>query len=221
MMSKIKILLIEDHTIVRSGLTLFLNSQPNMIVVGESDEGQDGLQKIHIVHPNLIILDLSMPKGMDGFTTLQEIYRSFPQLPVLILTMFDDESCLKETIRLGAQGLVLKQTNPNQLLEAIQALHKGKKYYDSYFSEETIHRCLKDLQDETTSTNPLTPREEEILRLTARGYTNKEISEQLFISVKTVENHKSSIMKKLRLTNRAELVQYAIDKGYMQVLPPF
>lgn len=220
-MSKIKILLIEDHTIVRSGLSLFLNSQPNMIVVGESDEGQDGLQKIHIVHPDLIILDLSMPKGMDGFTTLQEIYRSFPKLPVLILTMFDDESCLKETIRLGAHGLVLKQTDPNQLLEAIQSLHRGKKYYDSYFSEETINRCLKELQDEATSTHPLTSREEEILRLTARGYTNKEISEQLFISVKTVENHKSSIMKKLRLTNRAELVQYAIDKGYMQVLPPF
>lgn len=219
-MSKIKILLIEDHTIVRSGLSLFLNSQPNMIVVGESDEGQDGLQKIHIVHPDLIISDLSMPRGMDGFTTLQEIHRSFPKLPVLILTMFDDESCLKETIRLGAQGLVLKQTDPNQLLEAIQTLYNGKKYYDSYFSEETINQCLKELDDEINSTNPLTPREEEILRLTARGYTNKEISEQLFISVKTVENHKSSIMKKLRLTNRAELVQYAIDKGYMQVQPP-
>lgn len=219
-MSKIKILLIEDHAIVRSGLSLFLNSQPDMLVVGESDEGHNGLKKIHIVHPDIIISDLSMPKGMDGFTTLQEIHRSFPELPVLILTMFDDESCLKETIRLGAHGLVLKQTDPNQLLEAIHALVQGKKYFDAYFSQETIERCIKEIQEEEVNNHPLTSREEEILRLTARGYTNREISDQLFISVKTVENHKSSIMKKLRLTNRAELVQYAIEKGYMQITPP-
>lgn len=219
-MSKIKILLIEDHTIVRSGLSLFFNSQPDLIVVGESDEGQDGLQKIHIVHPDIVILDLSMPRGMDGFTTLQEIKRSFPDLPVLILTMFDDESCLKEIIRLGAQGLVLKQTDPNQLLEAIHLLTQGKKYFDSFFSEESIQQCYKEISNEDNKNHPLTSREEEILRLTAMGYTNKEISEQLFISVKTVENHKSSIMKKLHLTNRAELVQYAIEKGYLQVQPP-
>lgn len=219
-MSKIKILLIEDHTIVRSGLSLFFNSQPDLIVVGESDEGQDGLQKIHIVHPDIVILDLSMPRGMDGFTTLQEIKRSFPELPVLILTMFDDESCLKEIIRLGAHGLVLKQTDPNQLLEAIHVLIQGKRYFDSFFSEDTIQKCYKEIGTEDNKNHPLTSREEEILRLTARGYTNKEISEQLFISVKTVENHKSSIMKKLQLTNRAELVQYAIDKGYLQIQPP-
>jgi two-component system response regulator NreC len=220
-MGKIKILLIEDHAIVRSGLSLFLNSQPDLIVVGESDEGQDGIQKIHIIHPDIVILDLSMPRGMDGFTTLQEIKRSFPDLPVLILTMFDDESCLKEIIRLGAQGLVLKQTDPIQLLEAIHTISKGKKYFDSFFSEETVQRCIKEVRNEYNRTHPLTSREEEILRLTARGYTNKEISEKLFISVKTVENHKSSIMKKLNLTNRAELVQYAIEKGYLQIHPPF
>jgi two-component system response regulator NreC len=219
-MHKIKILLIEDHTIVRSGLSLFFNSQPDLVVVGESDEGQEGLQKIHIVHPDIVILDLSMPRGMDGFTTLQEIKRSFPDLPVLILTMFDDESCLKEIIRLGAQGLVLKQTDPNQLLEAIHVLTQGKKYFDSFFSEDTVQRCYKDIKTEDTKNHPLTAREEEILRLTARGYTNKEISEQLFISVKTVENHKSSIMKKLQLTNRAELVQYAIERGFLQIQPP-
>ncbi|WP_035101889.1 response regulator [Aneurinibacillus terranovensis] len=216
---KIKLLLIDDHNIVRSGLSSFLNSQPDLIVVGEASEGTEGLQKIYVVEPDIVICDLSMPKGMDGFTTLQEIHRSHPDLPVLVLTMYEDEIYLKEAIRIGANGLVLKQTDPNQLLEAIHALFQGKKYYDAFFPEETVTRCIKEIQLETRPVT-LTVREEEILRLTARGYTNREISDRLVISVKTVENHKSSIMKKLALTSRAELVQYAINHGLMQVSPP-
>lgn len=218
-MKKISIVLIEDHVIVRSGLTMFLNSQPDMIVVGEAADGKEGLLRLHAVHPDVVITDLSMPKGLDGFTTLQEIRLSFPDVPVLVLTMYDDEIYLKEALRLGAHGLVLKQTDPYQLLTAIRTLIEGKKYFDTTFTEETILRFQHEITKEE-SKSLLTAREEEVLRLTARGYTNKEISNKLFISVKTVENHKTSLMKKLHMTTRAELVQYAIEKGLLPVQKP-
>ncbi|MFT9847403.1 response regulator [Aneurinibacillus sp. REN35] len=218
-MKKVTILLIEDHVIVRSGLTLFLNNQPDMLVIGEAAEGTEGLQLLHTIRPDVVITDLSMPKGMDGFTTLQEIHLSFPDIPVLILTMHDDEVYVKEALRLGVRGLVLKQTDTNQLLAAVRSLAEGKQYYDRSFGEHTISRLLYELKEEERRT-PLTAREEEVLRLTAMGYTNKEISDRLFISVKTVENHKASLMKKLALSSRAELVQYAIEKGLLHIQKP-
>ncbi|BAU29150.1 LuxR family two component transcriptional regulator [Aneurinibacillus soli] len=218
-MQTINILLIEDHVIVRSGLTLFLHSQPSIKVIGEAADGQEGLKLLHVIRPDLIITDLSMPKGMDGFTTLQEIRRSFPSIPVLILTMYDDEIYVKQAIRLGAHGLVLKQTDTNQLLAAIHAITQGHKYFDTTFPADLIARFQREVTEEDNK-KTLTAREEEIVRLTARGYTNKEISEQLFISVKTVENHKTSAMKKLQLTTRADLVQYAIEHGMLHVYKP-
>lgn len=218
-MHTINILLIEDHVIVRSGLTLFLNSQPHMKVVGEAADGQGGLKLLHAIQPDLVITDLSMPKGMDGFTALQEIRSSFPSIPVLILTMHDDEIYVKQAIRLGAQGLVLKQTDTNQLLAAIDAITQGLKYFDTTFPPDIITRFQQEVMEEDIK-KTLTAREEEIVRLTARGYTNKEISEQLFISVKTVENHKTSAMKKLQLTTRADLVQYAIEHGMLHLYRP-
>ncbi|MBN6188450.1 response regulator transcription factor [Aneurinibacillus sp. BA2021] len=198
---------------------MFLNSQPDMLVIGEAADGKEGLQLLHAARPDVVITDLSMPKGMDGFTTLQEVHRSFPGIPVLILTMHDDEVYAKEALRLGAQGLVLKQTDTHQLLAAIRSLAEGKRYYDTSFTESTMARLLYDIKEEEKKA-PLTAREEEVLRLTAMGYTNKEISDRLFISVKTVENHKTSLMKKLSLSSRAELVQYAIEKGLLHVHKP-
>ncbi|WP_059172437.1 response regulator transcription factor [Bacillus sp. FJAT-27445] len=212
----INILLVDDHAVVRMGLSMLLNSHADMRVVGEASEGNEGIKKALELKPNVVIMDLSMPHGKDGLSATGELKKLMPGVNILILTMHDDEEYLFRAIQAGASGCILKSAPHDELLSAIETVAKG----DAYLHPSATKRLMEEYmgavrQGSADIFNLLSDREKEVLTLVAKGFSNKEIAEQLVISVKTVETHKSNVMEKLQLKTRPELVQYAIKKGLL------
>ena len=217
-MDKIRILLVDDHAIVRSGLMMLMNSQPDMEVVGEAADGNEGIQKALELQPDVVLMDLSMPHGMDGFSATSELKKTFPQLSVLILTMHDDDEYLFRGLKAGASGYILKSAPGQELLQAIRTVRNGEAYLYPTATKRLIEGYLNFAEKEEQDTlDLLSPREKEVLSYVAMGYSNKEIADKLIISVKTVENHKAKIMEKLQLTTRPQLVKFAIKKGLLEL----
>jgi len=209
-----KIIIADDHAVVRSGFMHILNYQPDMDVVATAADGLEAYAMVAKHRPDVLLLDLSMPPGESGLIATGKIYEDFPETKILILTMHDDEEYLFHVLKNGASGYVLKNAPDEELLAAIRTVYNGDTYIHPMMATSLVREFVK--QDtggpEDNPFKILTKREIEVLPLAAKGYENKVIAEKLYISVKTVEAHKSRIMEKLNLKSRPELIEYALRK---------
>lgn len=213
-----KLLIVDDHAVVRSGLTTLLHGKHGIEVVGEAAEGAEGIAKALALRPDVILMDLSMPHGKDGLTTTTELKKLLPEVEVLILTMHDDDEYLFRAIHAGASGYILKSAPHEELVSALQSVAAGNAYLYPTATKRLMSEYVERLKhgaEGAGAYDTLSEREKEILSWTAKGYSNKEIAEHLIISVKTVETHKSHVMEKLGLKTRPELVKFALKKGLL------
>nr|WP_275580723.1 response regulator transcription factor [Aquibacillus albus] len=209
-------MLVDDHAVVRMGLKVLINAVPDMEVIGEASEGNEGIDKALELQPNVVLMDLSMPHGKDGLSATSELKKRLPETAILILTMHDDEEYLFRAIQAGASGCVLKSAPHQELIEAIKYVHSGNAYLHPSATKRLMDEYLQSVKNNVSDDYQLlSDREKEVLTLIAKGYSNKEIGEQLVISVKTVETHKSNLMEKLQMKTRPELVSYALKKGLL------
>lgn len=213
MTRQIRLFLVDDHSVLRSGLKMILNSQKDMVVIGEADSGSAAIAKIKEINPDIILLDISMP-DMSGLQALEKLSK-VSSAKILMLTMHADEKYLQEALKSGASGYVLKQAADTELLQAIRDVARGELYLDSSLAQNLVKSMYSPRKDNNRSASNLTEREKEVLRYIALGYTNKEIGESLSVSVKTVETHKARIMEKIQCHKRSDLVRYAIEQGYI------
>lgn len=215
-MSKITILLADDHTLIRSGIATLLQSNKDFVIVGEAEDGEDAVHKTGELRPMVIVIDLSMPK-LSGIEATKIIKKRYPETNVLVLTIHENEEYVYQILKSGASGYVLKSAGKDELTAAIRAAAKGEKYFSPRISEVMAEGYVKRAEmrpsDSTSGEAPLTRREKEILSFVAGGYTNQQIAEQLFISPRTVDTHRTNIMQKLAIHDLANLVRYAIEHG--------
>ena len=212
----IKILLCDDHAVVRMGLKMLLNNNKDIEVIGEASEGDEAIRLAQELKPNVVIMDLSMPHGKDGLTATAELKKLMPEVAILILTMHDDEEYLFRAIQVGASGCILKSAPQEELLGAIRSVSNGNAYLNPSATKRLMEEYIGSVKQGNSDTfNLLSDREKEVLTLIAKGFSNKEIAEKLFISVKTVETHKSNLMEKLQMKTRPELVAFALKKGLL------
>lgn len=211
---KIRIFLVEDHTILREGLRALLTADPNFEIIGEAADGREAVRFVEKQVPDLILMDLSMPR-MTGMDAIREIKKRYPATKIIALTVHKTEEYLRTTLQAGADGYVLKDATHEELMLAIQNVLKGKTYLSPGVSEKVIEGYLegKESQIPSSTLGLLSQREREVLKLIAEGYKNKEIAADLCISLKTVEKHRANLMKKLDLHNAAALTAYAIEQG--------
>jgi DNA-binding NarL/FixJ family response regulator len=212
-MSSYRIILADDHALFRSGVRRILEEVPGVEVVGEAADGMGLLALLKEMTPDLVILDISMPR-LRGLEAIQEIKTSHPQVQVLILTMHKDEEYLSYALGAGAAGFILKQDADPELLEALTTIRRGKTYLSPAIFEVVPDLLRRRQKPDGTPKEVLTHREREILTLLADGKSSKEIGELLFISLRTVQNHRANIMKKLKVKRTTDLIKYAVQKGY-------
>lgn len=217
MVKKIRILIVDDHAVVRTGIRLLLNTQDDMEVVGEAENGQESLLRIKELHPDVVLMDISMPE-MSGIDATHAIKKTFPETRILALTMHDDSRYFFQMLKAGALGYVVKGADPHQLLDAIRAVCEGKTYIVPDLARLLLDDYLERLNvgEELDSYSRLTTREREVLKLIGEGNTGREIGEKLFISVNTVDRHRSNIMNKLEMHNKSQLIRFAMRKGLVK-----
>ena len=203
-----RVLIADDHGIVRSGLRLLLEREPDIEVVGEASDGAEAREKAISAKPDLAILDVRMPK-LTGLQATREIREQAPEVAVLILSMHDDEHYLFEALKAGASGYVLKRQADQDLLDAVRAVQRG----EPFLTPDAQRTLIKDVLERGEPTDELTPREQEVVKLVAEAHTNREIAEILHLAEKTVESHRANAMRKLGMRDRVELVRYAIRRG--------
>jgi two-component system response regulator NreC len=208
------VVIAEDHTILREGLRALLGSGLEFVVVGEAEDGREAIQCVETHQPDIILMDLSMPR-MNGIEAIREIKRGYPQTKVVALTVHKAEEYVLTALKAGADGYVLKDATHTELVMALRSVIAGKRYLSPGISDKVIQGYLEGRQmvKPTSSFETLTTRQREILKLIAEGYRNKEIADYLCISVKTVETHRSSLMRKLGLHNVSELTAFALERG--------
>jgi DNA-binding NarL/FixJ family response regulator len=210
-----RVLIAEDHTLLRAGLRALLLQDESLEIVGEADNGRDAIRAIGTLRPHLVLMDLSMP-GMNGIEAITDIKRRYPETRVLVLTIHKTDEYIHESLRAGADGYILKDATHDELRVAIRSVLNGKIYLSPDISSNVISGYLGSNKAEGKVASPwdmLTHREREVLKLVAEGHPNKYIAEYLCLSIKTVEKHRSNLMKKLDLHNASTLTAYAIEKG--------
>jgi two-component system response regulator NreC len=207
-----RIVIAEDHTILREGLRSLLSSEPELRVVGEAKDGREAIRRVEQLEPDLILMDLSMPR-MNGVEAIREIKNRIPETRVLALTVHKAEEFVLEVLQAGADGYVLKDASSRELVMAIRSVLGGQRYLSPAVSQLVIEGYLAGRQTYESPWDTLTKREREILKLIAEGHKNKEIADYLCISVKTVEKHRANLMKKLDLHSAAALTAYAMERG--------
>ncbi len=217
MAEPIRVLIADDHTIVRSGVRLLIESEPDMVVVGEAVEGEEAYQKAKMLQPDVILMDIAMP-GMDGIAATHRIKAEWPHIQILVLTMHRSNEYFFEVLRAGASGYILKGAETDQLIHALRTVVD-----DEVFLHPTVARQL--VKDYLIRSDPgrgaqdrLSPREQEVLQLLADGFTSREIAERLVVSQSTVYTHRNNLMRKLNLNSRHELIKYARRQGFIQDL---
>jgi DNA-binding NarL/FixJ family response regulator len=211
-----RILLADDHALVRRGVRLILDGEPDLTVVAEAGDGAEVLEQARLHQPDLAILDIAMPR-MTGLQATRELIRQQPQLRVLILTMYDNEQFFFEGLRAGANGYVLKSVADRDLVEACRAAMRDEPFLYPGAITALIRNYLDRVHNgEPVPERAITDREEEVLKLVAEGHSSKEIAELLFISVKTVERHRTNLLQKLGLRDRLDLTRYAIRAGLIE-----
>ncbi len=210
----IRVLIADDHGVLRAGLRALLNAEPDIEVVGEAGDSYETLIQTEALLPDVLLLDISMP-GLGGIEVTRQVRRTFPQVRVLILTVHEDESLLQEALRAGAAGYIVKRAVESELINAIRAVWRGDVYIHPSMTRALLKEVVSPPSAARPPQEPLTPRETEVLRLVALGYTNRQIAEQLGISVRTVESHRANIAGKLGLRSRVDLVRYAREQGLL------
>jgi len=216
-MPKTKVLLVDDHAIVREGVRMILSKEADIDVVGEAADGAQALDIVSKFRPQVVIMDISMP-GMGGIEATQLIRTQYPEIQVLALTMHEDESYVFQLLRAGAAGYVLKRAAAQDLVQAVRAAAKGEAFLYPSVARKVVEDYLRRVEtgEERERYDGLTAREKEILTLIAEGLSNQHIAEKLYISIKTVQTHRAHILEKLGLHDRTELVRYAIRKGLIE-----
>ncbi|MBN1573502.1 MAG: response regulator transcription factor [Deltaproteobacteria bacterium] len=214
MPQKTRIVIAEDHTILREGLKALISSHPEFEIAGEAKDGAEAIRSVNDVRPDLVLMDLSMPK-MSGMSAIVEIKKRCPETKILVLTIHNMEEYILEALRAGANGYILKDADHKELFLAIKTVLEGKSFLSPSVSKKVIEGYLEGKKSIKTDTSweTLTQREREILKLIAEGYKNKEIANLLFISAKTVEKHRANLMKKLDIHNVQSLTAFAIERG--------
>ncbi len=218
-MNKIRVLLADDHAILRTGLMHLLGEKDGIEVVGEAENGREAVQKAQELKPDIVLMDISMPV-MNGMDATREIKKRDREIKVLVLTVHDNEEYISQAFQAGAVGYVLKKAADSDLVNAIEVVAGGDYVLHPSVTRIMVENYIEKMgsvQEAAHNHNALTDREREILKLVAEGFTNREIAQSLYISVKTVDTHKANIMEKLKMHKRNELVRYAIEKGMMQV----
>lgn len=212
--TKIRILLADDHQVLRAGLRALLNLEPDFEVVAEASDGKSAVRLAETHRPDVIVMDISMPE-MDGLKAAQEINELGLPSKIVILTVHADEDYLFQTLKAGASGYVHKSSADRELIDAIRTVNRGEVFLYPTAIRKLLGEYLKGGAKQSDEKEPLTNREREVLKLTAEGYTNNEIAEQLVISPKTVDTYRQRIMEKLNLHHRSELIRYALKRGYL------
>ncbi len=214
-----RILIADDHTVVRSGLKAILQAQPDFELVGEAATGEEAVAKTRELQPEVLLLDIGMP-GINGLDAARIIRDEAPQVRIVVLTMYDDEAYLHQFLQIGVAGYVLKQAADAELVAAIRAVQRGESFIYPSLTRHLLNLYLEQARQRDQPAHEgsaeLSPRETEVLRLVALGYTGQQIADQLGISQSTVETHRAHLMEKLRLRGRAQLVRYALSKGLLE-----
>jgi two-component system response regulator NreC len=213
-MSKLRIMLADDHETVREGLKMIVNAQDDMEVVGSVGDGQEAVARAQELLPDVLVMDISMPK-LNGLKATEKLTKICPEVKVLTLSRHADDGYIRELLAAGACAYVLKQSAPSELIHAIRAVAAGGKYIDPKLTAKVVE-SYSDRSSRSEAKGILTDRESEVLRLIALGYSNKEIAARLSLSVKTIEVHKANAMRKLNFTSRIDLVRYAVLQGWLQ-----
>ncbi len=208
----IRVVLVDDHAVVRTGLRLLLDGREDLEVVGEAGNAKDAIFRARALKPDVILLDVVMP-GESGIDVLPKLLKESPETKVLVLSMQDDPSYVREAFAAGASGYVLKEAADEEVVSAVREIAGGGRYVHPALGARMV--AAEAEERKAAEADPLSEREREVLRLLALGHTNQEIAEQLYISVRTAESHRAHIMQKLRLATRAELVRYALAHGLL------
>jgi two-component system response regulator NreC len=208
----IRILIADDHGVLRAGLRALLNAEPDLEVVGEADDGDEALRLTRTLQPDIVLMDLSMP-GCGGIEATQRLKELRPGVQVLVLTAHEDKELLQEAIRAGAAGYIIKRAAESELVNAIQAVARGDLYVHPAMTRALFASTPAEPKETHAAVESLTPREVEVLQLIAQGHTNRQIADLLTLSVRTVESHRANLMGKLNLHSRVELARYAIQHG--------
>jgi DNA-binding NarL/FixJ family response regulator len=212
-MGRIRILIADDHAVLRTGLRMLIGSQRDLEVVGEASDGDEAVRKAAALRPDVALVDISMP-GSGGIKAIERIRQATPATRVLVLTMHDVPAYLRAALAAGAAGYVVKRAADSDLLAAIREVHRGRTVLDPALAARVVQGGLRRRGTAGPSpTAPLSQREQEVLELVAQGYTNQQIADHLGLSVKTVETYRARLVEKLGLQSRAELVRYALDSG--------
>jgi two-component system response regulator NreC len=211
---RIRLLLVDDHQIVRAGLRMLFAAEPDMEIVAEVGSGLEALEAVRRVRPDVVIMDVAMP-GMNGIEATRKIKEVEPNIAVLALTMHEDEQYFFQMLDAGASGYIPKRAAPDDLVAAVRVVAQGNVFLHATLARFLIHDVLQRADPETHTEDMLSAREREVLTFTAEGMTSREIAQRLVISPKTVDRHRENIMAKLNLHSRAELVRYAIERGLL------
>lgn len=214
---KIRIVLADDHALIRSGIATLLHGSVDIEVVGEASDGEEAIERVKDLHPDVLVIDLSMPK-LSGLDAIKIITKRFPTTRVIVLTMHENEEYVYQILRSGAGGYVLKSAGKDELSSAIRAVAGGEKFFSPRVSQIMADGFVRRAEGDTQQPGvevPLTKREREIIVLVSQGLTNQQIASRLYISPRTVDTHRTNIMQKLDIHDLANLVRYAIDHGLL------
>jgi len=210
MADKIRVLIVDDHKIIRVGLRGFIHMQKDMEVVGECGSEEEAITTVQTLDPDVILMDIDL-EASSGISATRQIRSLFPNVKILAITLHNEETSILPMIQAGALGYVLKNADPSEMIDAIRTVYRGNSYYSRHVSDVILHFLNR--PKSSALPNGLTSREVEVLRMIAQEYSNGEIAEKLFISVRTVDTHRRNLLEKLSLKNTAGLVKYAIEKG--------
>lgn len=210
----VRILITDDHGVIRAGLRALLESEKEIQVVGEAATGEDALRLASEKMPDVVLMDIGL-QGMDGIETTRQLKNRYPQIQVLILSVYEDGSLLQEAIKAGASGYIVKRAAEDDLIAAIHAVALGDMYIHPAVTRLLVQNLTPSVVSEKDALHTLTPRELEVMRYIVQGFTNRQIAEELHISVRTVEGHRATVFSKLALKNRVELIEYAEKNGLL------
>jgi DNA-binding NarL/FixJ family response regulator len=217
-MDKIKVLIADDHTMVREGIRLILSVHDDIEVVGEAANGVEAIEKTAKLHPQVVLMDIAMP-GLGGLEATLDITKNYPQTRILVLTQYEDTEYIYRFLKSGAAGYVLKKAAGGELVSAIRAVHAGKSFIDPSVADKVIQGFVNkpETENEETAYDRLSDREKQVLKLIAEGQTMQQIADSLVLSIKTVMTHRTNIMEKLNIHNRTELIKFALRHGLVRM----
>lgn len=217
MTAKIRILIADDHTLLRNGICALLEDEQDMVIVGEASDGREAVRLAGQLRPNVVLMDIAMPL-LNGLEATRQIKREHPEVNVLVLTMYDHEEYFRQMLEVGASGYIIKRAAATELVSAIRAVYNGEAVLSPAITRLLLEDYLNhDIRTEKDDPNALSSREREVLQLIAEGKTSREIAEILHLSVKTVQSHRTSLMQKLDLHDRGDLIKYAIQKKIIEL----